>query len=87
MTRYHVGSTFATLAALYNVFLIRQKIIKNAIFLTKSKNPRVVKSMCLVVGSLYFAGLYCLWHVPSFFAEIAVRVYVSSEDVVTNLML
>jgi hypothetical protein len=68
MTRYRMGSIFATVAALYNVFLIRQRIIKNAISLTKSNNPRVVKSMCLVVGSLYFAGLYCLWHIPSFFS-------------------
>lgn len=86
-TRYGVGGTFATVAALYNLFLIRQRIIKNSIFLTKSNNPKVVKAMCLVVGSLYYAGLYSLWHIPSFFSEIGVRAYVASEDAVSNILL
>lgn len=86
-TRYGIGSTFATIAALYNLFLIRQTIIKNAIYLTKSNKPRIVKAMSVVVGSMYFTGLYCLWHIPSFFSEVAVRVYVSTEDVVTNRLL
>ena len=87
MTRYGMGSIFATVAALYNLFLIRQRILKNAIYLTKSNNPRTVKMMSVVVGSLYFAGLYCIWHIPSFFSEVAVRVYVSTEDVVTNWLM
>lgn len=68
MTRYGVGSRLATVAALYNLFLIRQRILKNAIYLTKSNNPRTVKLMCVLVGSIYFTGLYCLWKIPSFFA-------------------
>ena len=87
MTRYHFGSMFATVAAIYNLFLIRQKVIKNAVFLSKSNNPRVVKTMCLVVGSLYFYGLYALWHIPSLFSEIAVRVYWSTEDACTNVLM
>ena len=87
MTRYHAGSYFATIAAIYNTFLLRQKIIKNSIFLTKSNNPRFVKPMCFVIGSFYFFGLYCLWHIPSFFAEVAVRVYVATEDTVSNILL
>ncbi len=87
MTRYRVGSLFATVAAAYNLFLIRQRVIKNAIFLTKSNNPRIIKPMCFLVGSIYFLGLYCLWHIPSFFSETAVRVYVATEDAVTNLLL
>lgn len=87
MTRYGMGSIFATVAALYNLFLIRQRILKNAIYLTKSNKPRTVKMMSVIVGSLYFAGLYCIWHIPSFFSEVAVRVYVSTEDVVTNWLM
>lgn len=86
-TRYGIGSMFATVAALYNLFLIRQTIIKNAIYLTKSNKPRIVRMMSVVVGSFYFTGLYCLWHIPSFFSEVAVRVYVSTEDVMTNRLL
>ncbi len=86
-TRYRMGSLFATIAAFYNTFLLRQKILKNSIYITKSTNPRVVKSMCLIVGAFYFFGLYCLWHIPSFFAEIAVRLYVATEDTVTNVLL
>lgn len=77
-TRYGMGNIFASIAALYNLFLIRQRVIKNAIYLTKSNNPKIVKSMSLVVGSLYYAGLYCIWHLPPFFSEIAVRCYVAS---------
>ena len=86
-TRYGVGSTVASVAALYNLFLIRQRVIKNSIFLTKSKNPRVVKAMCVVVGSIYYGGLYLLWNLPSFFSEVAVRTYVASEDAVCNFLL
>jgi len=87
MTRYRFGSVFATGIAFYNLFLIRQRIIKNAIALTKSNNPKMVKGMCFVVGSIYYLGLYCLWHIPSFFAEIAVRSYISTEDAVTTIAL
>lgn len=86
-TRYRMGSLFATIAAFYNTFLLRQKILKNSIYITKSTNPHVVKSTCLIVGAFYFFGLYCLWHIPSFFAEIAVRLYVATEDTVTNVLL
>jgi hypothetical protein len=68
MTRHGVGSLAATVAAAYNLFLIRQRVIKNAIYLTKSNNPTVVKLMCVVVGSIYYMGLYCLWHIPPFFS-------------------
>ncbi len=78
MTRYRFGTIASSLIALYNLFLMRQRIIKNAISLTKSNNPFIVKSMCLVVGSLYYVGLYCLWQIPTFFSEVAVRTYISS---------
>ena len=67
MTRAHLGSIFAFFLAIYNTFLIRQRIIKNSIYITKSNNPIVVKGTCLVVGLMYFSGLYALWHIPSFF--------------------
>jgi hypothetical protein len=87
MTKHGLGCFLATMAAVYNLFLIRQRIIKNAIFLTKSNNPRVVKLMCVAVGSVYFAGLYCCWKIPCLFAEIAARTYVATEDSVTSLLL
>ena len=86
-TRSHLGTFCALAMACYNTFLIRQRIIKNAIHLTKSNNPRIVKAMTGIVGFLYFTGLYVIWHIPSFFTEVAVRVYVSTEDVTTNYLL
>lgn len=78
LTRQHMGSTAALGIAGYNTFLLRQKIIKNAIHLTKSNNPNVVAAASAVVSLFYFSGLAVVWHVPSFFAELAVRVYCSS---------
>lgn len=43
--------------------------------------------MCVVVGGLYFMGLYIIWHIPSFFSEVAIKVYLSTEDAVTNYLL
>lgn len=68
LTRYRFGTIAASAIALYNLFLIRQRVIKNAISLTKSNNPLAVKAMCVVVGSLYYVGLYCLWQIPTFFS-------------------
>jgi hypothetical protein len=68
MTRYKFGTLAATAAAGYNLFLIRQKIIKNAIYLTKSNHPTIVKFMCGIVGFVYYMGLYCLWQIPPFFS-------------------
>jgi hypothetical protein len=87
MTRYRMGTLAATGAAAYNLFLIRQRNIKNARYLTKSTNPMIIKFMCGVVGAIYYMGLYCLWQIPPFFSEVAVRTYVSTEDLVTNILL
>lgn len=78
LTRQHMGSTIAFGVAAYNTFLLRQKIIKNAIHLTKSNNPRVAVAAGVVVAGFYFAGLSLVWHIPSFFSELAVRVYCSA---------
>ena len=43
LARYYGGSRFAIVMAMYNTFVIRQRIFKNAIHLTKSNNPTVVK--------------------------------------------
>ena len=63
-----MGSTMAFGVAAYNTFLLRQKIIKNAIHLTKSNNPRVVVAAGAVVTGFYFIGLSLVWHIPSFFS-------------------
>lgn len=68
LTRQHLGSYVAFGLASYNTYLLRQKILKNAIAITKSTQPNVVKSASLAVGLLYFMGLSVVWHVPSFFA-------------------
>ena len=78
LTRQHFGSYVAFFAAGYNTFLLKQKIIKNAIAITKSKNPTVVKAAATGVSLLYFIGLGVVWHIPSLFAELAVRVYCST---------
>ncbi len=86
LTRQHTGSTIAFGVAAYNTFLLRQKIIKNAIHLTKSNHPRVVIPASILVASFYFAGLSAVWHVPSFFSELAVRVYCSAENATTTVL-
>jgi hypothetical protein len=68
----------ATGLAAYNTFLLRQKILKNAIHLTKSNKPVIVGTASFIVGTFYFAGLSIVWHIPSFFSELAVRVYCSA---------
>jgi hypothetical protein len=52
----------------YNTFLLRQKILKNAISVTKSNNPKMVGIASAIVGLYYFVGLVAVWHIPSFFA-------------------
>jgi hypothetical protein len=81
-----MGSVLALGLAAYNTFLLRQKIIKNAIHLTKSNHPRVVSAASLLVGGFYYAGLAVVWHVPSFFCELAVRVYCSAENATTTVL-
>ena len=73
-------------AAAYNTFLLRQKIIKNAIAVTRSNHPKVVALATGFVSLYYFAGLCVVWHVPSFFAELAVRVYCASENAMTSVL-
>lgn len=68
ITRQHFGSLLAFGLATYNTFLLRQKIIKNAIHLTKSTNTKIVTAGCFIVGSFYYIGLALVWHIPSFFA-------------------
>ena len=86
LTRQHLGSYVAFGVAGYNTFLLKQKILKNAISITKSNHPTVVKVASVGVGLLYFAGLSVMWHVPSVFAELAVRVYCSSENAATTVL-
>jgi hypothetical protein len=86
-TRSHMGNIFGGIMAVYNLYLLRQKVIKNAIHVTKSTNSIVVKGMSLVVGVLYFMGLYVMWQIPPFFCEVAVRVYCATEDTVTTSMI
>ena len=86
LTRQHFGSYVAFGAAGYNTFLLKQKIIKNAVAITKSKNPTVVKSASVGVALLYFVGLSMVWHIPSLFAELAVRIYCSTENATTTLL-
>lgn len=67
MTRDHTGSYIAMALSIYNVYLLRQNILKNAIHLTKSNNMKILRPATAVVGSLYLAGLYVLWNIPCFF--------------------
>ena len=87
MTRDHTGSYIAMAMSIYNVYLIRQTILKNAIHLCKSTKVKIVKPMSYFVGGIYFMGLYLLWNVPCFFTELAVRVYCATENATTNVLL
>lgn len=53
--------------SIYNVYLLRQTILKNAIHISKSNNVKIVRPVSLVVGGFYLFGLYLLWNVPCFF--------------------
>ena len=86
LTRQHLGSYAAFCLAGYNTFLLRQKIIKNAIYVTQSNKSFVVKGAAMGVGILYFLGLSVVWHIPSLFAEFGVRVYCSSENAMTSIL-
>lgn len=86
ITRQHLGSLAAFMLAGYNTLLLKQRILKNAIHITKSNKPHVVLPAAVGVGVMYFLGLACVWHVPSFFAELAVRVYCASENATTTVL-
>lgn len=47
----HIGSYLAIGMSFYNVYLLKHRIIKQSIHLTKSKNPFIVK---LVITKFYF---------------------------------
>jgi hypothetical protein len=42
-TRFHFGSMAAFALSLYNLFQIRQRIIKHAIYITRSNKPAIIK--------------------------------------------
>ena len=81
-----MGSYAAAGLALYNTYLLRQTILKNSIALTRSNNPKIVRPASLVVSGFYFMGLAAVWHIPSLFAELAVRVYCSAENATTTVL-
>lgn len=87
MTRDHTGSYIAMVMSVYNVYLLRQNILKNAIFISKSNKQNIVKPVAGVVGIFYLVGLYVLWNIPCFFTETAVRVYCATETASTNILL
>jgi hypothetical protein len=86
MTRQHLGSYAAFGLAGYNTFLLRQRILKNGIALTRSNHPMIVKTASVGISICYFMGLSVVWHIPSLFAEMAVRVYCSSENAATTVL-
>ncbi len=66
MTRDHTGSYIAMVLSIYNTYLLRQQILKNAIHITKSNNVKIVKPAAFLVGGFYLLGLYTLWNIPCF---------------------
>ena len=56
-----------------NFYRIRQRIIKHAIFLTRSTNPWIVKIGSLFVGTVYFFGLLAAWHMFPMYLELGLR--------------
>ena len=64
MIRLGFGSKAALLISFYNVYIIRQQIIKHAIHLSRSKNPRVIKGASFLVGFGYTTALFIVWQLP-----------------------
>ena len=56
-----------------NFYRIRQRIIKHAIYLTRSNNPWTVKVGTLFVGTVYFFGLLLVWHLFPMYIELGLR--------------
>lgn len=73
--------------SLFNLFQIRQKVIKHSIYLTKSNKPYLVKPVMGFVGLAYWIGLLAVWHIPSIGAESAVRTYLAMEDATTAYLV
>lgn len=55
----------ASFAAIINLYNIRQLILKYSIFLTKSKNPMVLRMTMIPMGMAFFIPLFYIWHIPS----------------------
>lgn len=82
-----MGSKIAFCLATYNLYNIRQRIIKQAIHLTKSKNPWVIRGACFYVGLFYYAGLLLIWHIPSISTEFAFYFFMGNVYSSLNLCL
>ena len=52
LARHNFGTKVATFMAAYNLLLIRQRVLKNAIHFTKSNNPLIVKMVLLPLPRL-----------------------------------
>ena len=63
----------ATVGCCVNFYQIRQRVVKHAIFVTRSNNPRVVKAASVFVGGSYLLALFAVWHLPPLFLEISLR--------------
>ncbi|KRX02543.1 hypothetical protein PPERSA_11883 [Pseudocohnilembus persalinus] len=70
----------------YNLYHLKQKIIKDSIALTRSKNIFVVRSMCLLVGSCYYLGLLAVWHIPSLSIQMSYNLYQASMQATINYL-
>ena len=80
--------------SLLNLFHIRQKVIKHAIYITGSNKQYLVKPVhnTLIVGHGHswvglLGGLLAVWHIPSIGAESAVRTYLAMEDATTAYLI
>ncbi|EAS00443.2 transmembrane protein, putative (macronuclear) [Tetrahymena thermophila SB210] len=78
--RMHLGSYAAFAIAYYNLHQLQQKIIKQSIHLTKSKNPKVIKFTKGYLNIFYYIGLVAVWHIPSISSEIAFKLYFSTAS-------
>jgi hypothetical protein len=61
-------SSLAYFLAAYNLFNIRQRVLKHSIYLIKSNNKYAVGITSVGVGLIYYFGLIGLWNLPSFAA-------------------
>ncbi len=85
--RAYYGSKIGLCLATYNLYNIRQTIIKQAIHLTKSKNPWVVKGACFYVGLVYYIGLIMIWQIPSISTEFAYYFFLANANSSFNLFM
>ena len=73
--KWHIGGYIACLGATWNLFSLRQNILKHSLHICKSKSKFVLYPTIGFIGTMYYLGLIGVWHIPSFSAEVTSKIF------------